>query len=223
MISYHFYAKSAKGPNAGDPNAWHFCEQADKFLDTVHKIEAIRQRLSPATQTDANELGVIAPDASWKNQPLYWNADGAMFAYLYVELSKLGIENVGESQLVGYPTQYPSVSMVNWTTGQPNARFRILELLKQNFGPGDTLVATQISNPGIDAQAYRTKAGQKLLLVNKENTPAEVELGAGAVGASSEVVDSATGENPARRSSVVGGQVTLAPFAVEVISMATHD
>ena len=43
--------------------------------------------------------------------------------------------------MVGYPTQFPSVSMVDWETGAPNARFRVLELLKNNFGPGDKLVA----------------------------------------------------------------------------------
>ena len=58
MISYHFYAQPAKGIN---PDTWHFCEQADKFLDTVRKIESIRRRLSPSTKTDIDELGVIAP------------------------------------------------------------------------------------------------------------------------------------------------------------------
>ncbi len=132
MISCHFYASPGNGTNASNPDAWHFCEQADSFLATVRKVESIRLRLSPSTMTDIDELGVIAPDdKSWTNLPVYWNAAGAMFAYLYTELSKMGIENIGESQLVGYPTQYPSVSMVNWQTGKPNARFRVLELLKR--------------------------------------------------------------------------------------------
>jgi hypothetical protein len=93
-----------------------------------------------------------------------------MYAYLYLDLSKLGIEYVGESQLVGYPTQFPSVSMVNWETGKPNARFRVLELLKNNFGPGDKLVATHAAGSGVAAQAYATAAGHRLLLINKCNT-----------------------------------------------------
>jgi len=218
MISYHFYASPAKGTNAADPNTWHFCEQADSFINTVRKIESIRQKLSPATQTDADELGVIAPDASWNNLPVYWNAAGAMYAYLYLELSTLGIEGISESQLVGYPTQFPSVSMVNWTTGKPNARFRDLELLRNNFGPGDTLVSTQVSVPDVAAQAYRTTAGRKLLLVNKESAAIELNLPAEAAGARMDVVDSTTGENQARNSTVSGTRLTLAPFAVAVIS-----
>jgi hypothetical protein len=219
MISYHFYADPGKGTNATTPDAWHFCEQADKFLDTVRKIEGIRRRLSPATQTDIDELGVIAPDESWKNLPVYWNAAGAMFAYLYTELSKLGIENIGESQLVGYPTQYPSVSMVNWETGKPNARFRVLELLKRNFGPGDTLVSTRIADAGVSAQTFHTAAGWKLLLVNKGDAAVAVDLPPEAEGARMDVVDATTGENPAQSGRVVGTRVTLAPFAVAVVFM----
>jgi hypothetical protein len=220
MISYHFYAEPEKGTTATNPGTWHFCEQADRFLDTVRKIESIRQRLSPFTQTDINELGVIAPDESWKNLPVYWNAAGAMYAYLYMELGKLGIENIGESQLVGYPTQYPSVSMVNWETGKPNARFRVLELLKHHFGPGDTLVPTQVAVPDVAAQACRTAAGRKLLLVNKRNAAVGVDLPPEAAGARMDVVDASTGENPAQSCTVLGTRVTLAPFAVAVISTA---
>ena len=148
-ISYHFYANTPSGATADDPNGWTFCDQADGFFKTVHKIEAIRKRLNPKVETDTDELGVIASDdGNFKAPPIYWNAVGAMFAYEYVELGKLGIETIGMSQLVGYPTQYPSVSMVNWTTGKPNARFRVLELLKNNFGPGDTIVATDSRQPG---------------------------------------------------------------------------
>ncbi len=220
MISYHFYADPAKGGHPASPDLWHFCEQADKFLATVRQIEAIRQRLSPATQTTIDELGVIAPDVSWKNQPIYWNAAGAMYAYLYLELSRLGIEYVGESQLVGYPTQFPSVSMVNWETGKPNARFRVLELLKHNFGPGDTLVATQSPRPEVAAQAYRTAMGRRLLLINKGNTTVDVDLPAEASGARLEVVDLSTGENPAASRTLTTSRVTLAPFAVAVVSPA---
>jgi hypothetical protein len=60
-----------------------------------------------------------------------------MYAYIYIETAKLGIDIVGESQLVGYHTQYPSVTMIDTTNAKPNARFRVLQLLKDNFGPGD--------------------------------------------------------------------------------------
>ncbi len=224
MISYHFYANPGNGTSVSNPSAWHFCEQADSFLATVRNIENIRLRLSPSTKTDIDELGVIAlDDKTWTNRPVYWNAAGAMFAYLYVELSKLGIENIGESQLVGYPTQYPSVSMVNWETGKPNARFRVLELIKDNFGPGDKLVATQIACPDAAVQGYRTRAGRKLLLVNKENAAITLNLPPGAAGARMDLVAPATGENPPQRTVLSGTQVTLEPFAVAVVRFAGHD
>ena len=220
MISYHFYAHPRQGTNAANPEVWHFCEQADRFLNTVRRIESIRLRLSPTTQTTIDELGVLAPDESWKNSPVYWNAAGAMYSYLYLQLSKLGIENIGESQLVGYPTQFPSASMVNWETGQPNARFRALELLVHNFGPGDKLAVTSTSGPDIAAQAYDTKAGRKLLLINKENSTITVSLPPEAAGGQLAVVDVASGENPARSSVIPGTQATLTPFAVAVVSLA---
>ena len=220
MISYHFYATPEDGTNASNPDAWHFCEQADHFLDTVHKVESIRQRLSPATMTDVDELGVIAnDDNTWKGRPIYWNAAAAMYAYLYLELGKLGIEYIGESQLVGYPTQYPSVSMVNWETGKPNARFRVLELLKNNFKPGDKIVATSVNSTNVAAQIYETRSGSKLLLVNKENVTVTVNLPANTRGTRSDIVDGTTGENPPQPSSVSGQQVVLNPFAVAVISL----
>ena len=218
MISYHFYAEPEKGTNACNPDTWHFCEQSDKFLETVRTIEGIRLRLSPSTKTAIDELGVVAPDESWRNLPVYWNAAAAMFAYLYVELSKLGIENIGASQLVGYPTQFPSVSMLNWETGKPNARFRVLELLKNNFGPGDELVSTRVMGADIAAQAYRTAAGRKLLVINKLNATVGVDLPPETLGARMNVVDPMTGEDPAQRRTVTSTRMTLAPFAVAVVS-----
>ena len=125
------------------------------FCATTRYIDAIRQRLSPQTKTDTDELGVIlasdeAEIAESKAHPdripaLYWNAAGALYAYLYAELAKQGIDVIGESQLVGYPSQFPSVTMIDWKNGKPNARYWVLSLLKDNFHPGDQLVATTLS------------------------------------------------------------------------------
>jgi hypothetical protein len=118
-VSYHFYATPTRSQTIGD---WQytFFDQADGFLDTVRYVESIRKRLSPETKTDLDELGVILPTdntAADSTPPPagYYNLAGALYAYLYVELSRLQIDIIGESQLVGYPTQYPSVSMMDWT------------------------------------------------------------------------------------------------------------
>lgn len=139
MISYHFYGSPADAIAAH----WQFFAEADRFVQNVRQIEAIRQRLSPSTKSTIDEIGVILPndngpvdDTATRIPPIYWNAAGAMYAYLYLELSKLGIDVIGESQLVGYPTQFPSVSMIDWRNEKPNARFQVLKLLKENFGRG---------------------------------------------------------------------------------------
>ena len=97
-----------------------FFDQEAGFLNTVRYVEGIRKRLSPQTKTDLDELGVILPtdNKPGDNVPppaAYWNLAGALYADLFIELSRLQIDVVGESQLVGYPTQFPSVSMMDWT------------------------------------------------------------------------------------------------------------
>jgi hypothetical protein len=178
MISYHFYAVPA-GDETPEVQQHTFFEQASHFLDTVRYIEGIRQRLSPGTRTTINEIGSISADDNGQDEPghvtkpipnSYWNLSGATYAYLYGSLAALGIDVAGESQLVGYPTQFPSVSMVDWNTGAPNARFRVLELLHKHFGPGDKLVATSVASPYVYAQAFQTRGGKrKMLLVNKRD------------------------------------------------------
>jgi Glycosyl hydrolases family 39 len=227
-ISYHFYASPAAGETIND---WQytFFNQADRFLATVRYINQIRDRLSPETKTDTDELGVILPDDS--NQVAdasgyvpsipkdYWNAAGALYAYLYINLAKLGVDVVGESQLVGYPSQFPSVSMIDWVNGKPNARFWVLQLIKDNFHPGDKLVETtgDASN-GVTAQGFETPTGKKLLLVNQRNHSIEVTMPAGAGQAQSATVDEASDEGAPRVAAVTGQTIQLAPFAVTVIA-----
>src|SRR5207302_10391385 len=95
--------------------------------------------------------------------------------------AKMGIDVMGESQLVGYPTQFPSVSMLNYNTGAPNARFWVLKLLKDNFGPGDRLVETSEHNKDVAAQAFVTARGKKLLVINKRGSLQEISLPQGAM------------------------------------------
>ncbi len=185
-ISYHFYALPAsdQAPDS-DFDPFTLFEQADHFLDTVRYIESIRRHLSPNTRTMLNEIGTIGagdlgPRASFSGvglSPAYWSLSGAVYAYLYAELTKLGIDVVGESQLVGFPSQYPSVSMIDWKTGRPNARYLVLKILRDNFSPGDKLVATTFQSPAVYAQGFLTPAGERrILLVNRRNHVADVLL-----------------------------------------------
>jgi hypothetical protein len=223
-ISYHFYA-SPLASQTLDSWQYTFFDQAAGFLNSVRYIESIRKRLSPGTKTDTDELGVILPTDNTPEDKvappdLYWNLAGALYAHLFIELSKLQIDVIGESQLVGYPTQFPSVSMMDWRTNQPNARFWVLKLLKDSFHPGDTLVETTLDGSlsnDVSAQAFTTPAGHKLLLVNRRNRAIEVPL-SNAEKAAALTVDLATGDGPARTVKPADAKIKLEPFAVTVVS-----
>jgi len=185
LISYHFYANAVAGESP-EVQQYTFFDQADGFIAAVRYIEQIRKRLSPNVGTDVDEIGSIAADDNAEESSertaqrlpdSYWNLSGATYAYVFGKLSELGIDIAGESQLVGYPTQFPSVTMLDWKTGAPNARFRVLELLKDNFGPGDKIVHTSSGTPGVYALGVIARSGEhKLLLVNKRDREIQLTL-----------------------------------------------
>jgi hypothetical protein len=225
-ISYHFYAVPTSDQNS-EIHPYTFFDQADHFLDTVHYVESIRQRLSPDTLTMLNEIGTIRAEdigpssPSTTKEPLpasYWNLSAAVYAYLYAQLAGLGIDVAGESQLVGYPTQFPSVSMIDWNTGRPNARYCVLKLLRENFGPGDRLIETNLDTPSVYAQAFVTPQGvKKVLLINKRDRAAQVLL-SGATRGRLEVVDQNIGPNQAAIT-LSSDHLTLSAFVVAVVTL----
>ncbi|MDI1334927.1 MAG: hypothetical protein PSU94_01985 [Lacunisphaera sp.] len=230
MISYHFYALVDPGESA---THWQytFFDQADRFIATIRYIESIRRRLSPGTKVALNEIGAILPgDRNAETRdlaidpaipPEYWNAASALFAYIYVETAKLGIDVVSASQLVGFPTQYPSVTMIDWKTGEPNARYWSLKLLRDNFAPGDKLIATPRKEkyPDVIAQAFATSRGRKLLLINKRDHVSTIRLGEPVAGISIESVNPTTGPGIARVEHWSGAEIELPPFAVTVLNL----
>jgi hypothetical protein len=141
-----------------------------------------------------------------------------MYAYVFLELTKMGIDVAGESQLVGYPTQFPDVSMVNWENGNPNARYWVLKLIKDNFGPGDQLVSSAAEG-SLFSQAFITKSGKKILLINRQNTDLKVALPVEAKGKTIRSVDVSTGENPPSQVVITDNTIALKPFAVAVVQM----
>jgi hypothetical protein len=230
-ISFHFYATPAMDETL---DGWQhtFFNQAAGFLATTRYILAIRDLLSPQTKIDTDELGVILPTddveiRASKAMPdhiphRYWNAAGALYAYLFVELSKLGVDVIGESQLVGYPSQFPSVSMIDYNNGKPNSRYWVLKLVKDNFHSGDKLVAAKPAKGfepnDVMIQGFVTPQGKKVLLVNKTNSEKTVKLSDELRGAASLTVDEDTGDEAPRAGEVAGSELKLAPFAVTVLT-----
>lgn len=219
-ISYHFYGRPASLDQRIDSYQYSFFDQANGFLDRVRYIENIRKRLAPNTFTHINEIGTILQNRDYKGviPAEYWNLSGALFAYLFVELNKMGIDVAAESQLVGYPTQFPDVTMINWKTGKPNARYWVLKLIKDNFGPGDKLCAANPNNPDLVAQAFITANGKKLLLINKTNKEIHLKLPV-MEGATLQTVDVNTGDNPIAYAALKTNTLLVKPFAVTVIKI----
>jgi len=229
FISYHFYA-SPTADQTLEIEQFTYFDQAEGFLKAVRYIEAIRKRSSPETKTTIDELGVISADDNAQGEPghvskpipnSYWNLAGAMYAYLFGELTKIGIDVAGESQLVGFPTQFPSVSMVDWTDGKPNARFWVLKLLHDNMGPGDNLVEADVApdQPYVYSLPFTTPDGKRrVLLVNKRNRVFEVAV-AGASGGQIEYVDQSTGFEPPTTAKLGGETLSLGGYSVAVVTL----
>jgi hypothetical protein len=221
-ISYHFYGRPTINELPIENYQYSFFDQANGFLDRVRYIETIRKRLAPKVFTQINEIGTILLDHDYKGVIAdgYWNVSGAMYAYLYLELTKIGIDVAGESQLVGYPTQFPDVSMMNWKNSKPNSRYWVLKLIKDNFGPGDKLQTTSIAGAqSVAGQAFLTSKGKKLLLINKFDKDMQLELPANAVDAQVDYVDVSTGDNPIGQYKLTDRNITLKPYAVAVVTL----
>ncbi len=228
MISYHFYAT----PGEDEPpyvQQFTVFNQADRFISLVKYVDLIRQRLSPQTQTTLNEIGIISADDSIQDQPghiskpipdSYWNLSAAMYAYVYNQVSHLGIEGVGMSSGLGYPNMYyPSVTMMDWNTGQPNARYWALKLLIENSGPGDKHVETVGNSPFVDAQGYIDSGGKrKVLLINKRALPSEVTIN-GIKGSTEQHVDEETNFHPAVSQTLGSDSFVLPGFAVSIVTL----
>jgi len=135
----------------------------------------------------------------------------------------MGIDVVGESQLVGYPSQFPSVSMIRYPTGDPNARFWVLKLLHDNFGPGDELVATSLAggpdSSGIALQGFTKNGVKKLLLINKRDHAQTLHLPKDLEHASVSFVAPSTGDHLPATETLSKSEIVLQPFEVAVVQL----
>eukprot|EP01084_Bolivina_argentea_P058520 106853_1 len=214
-ISFHFYASSS---SRTDPNAYQaFFPSVDTFVKEVRNITAIRDKLSPNTKFDIDEIGVILPgDNSNAPDPpaIYWNSAAAMFAYLFPHMVIEGVDIIGQSQLMGYPPlpqsefpdspggippQFASVTEIDWETGVGNARYWLLKLLIDNFKIGDKLVKTTFTeNSLFYAQGFMSvnSGVKKVLIVNKVNQNVTVIFN-GMKGGKMYVIDEESGNGPA--------------------------
>ncbi len=189
-MSLHFYAHpEIVDPLRPEPNApeshWRdiYFAQADGFVEQVRLIDSIRRRIAPETLTFINEIGTFPADLM-NPEPVisdeYWALSAAVQSYLWARLVELGMDLVGVAEFVGYPAMIPGVSLIDWETGKPNARYDALAYLLRHFGPGDAVVPTIAGRPDhldprVHAQGFITPDGtRKLLVINKTGAPIEV-------------------------------------------------
>lgn len=230
MLTYHWYSQ----PDSDEPDEvmqFTLFGRADRLITTASYIDTLRKRLSPNTLTGINELGSIlsAPTAPQLFRPIpasYWNASGAMWAYLFGNLVHTGVNVLGAAEIIDYPGQFAAASLIDWETGQPNARFWVVRLLRENFGPGDKIVAAlpqiDVFKPGPWVRVYAqgfvsAQSERKLLIVNKRAIPVAVSV-VGAKGGSVQIVDQATTAMPVKQT-LAEPVLTLSGFAVAVIAL----
>jgi hypothetical protein len=233
IVSYHFYTFS-ESDETPETMQYTTYRQADRILTAVGYIEAIRKRFLPEAKTDITELGSILVPAEAVNpaDPIpasFWNLSGAVWAYLYGHYGHLaakGIDIITAAELIDYPGQFASTTLVNWETGEPNARYWVLKLLHDNFGPGDKIIepnaADEIMRPDpavqIYAQGFITPQGKrKVLLVNKRDRGLEVTID-GAAGGDEQRVDQSTTTAPVPQK-LAKDTVHLPPSAVTVVTL----
>ena len=236
-FAYHYYCQPCPEPDGGPETlAYTLFPQATGFVNVVRYIEQIRQRLAPTTITMVDEVGTIYPDSQTAAQAdripnLYWNASAAMFAFLFPQLARLGIEVVHHSELIDYPGQYPGTTLVHWQTGKPNARYWVSKLIGDHFGPGDKLVDTHVTIENatigdsstrrdyVYGQAFVTKDGKrKILLVNKRDRSFRVVMPECA-GAQVEYVDQETAYDPPAKTALHSEHLTLNGYGVAVVTL----
>jgi hypothetical protein len=227
MISYHFYAVPGEDESP-EIQQFSYFYQADRFLEIVGYIEAIRKAYSPHVGTMVNEIGSMLPGDADQTRPeyvakpipsSYWNLSGATYAYVYAGLAARGIDAANASGIDAGPGMWPSIAMTDWQTGEPNARFWALKLIHDNFHPGDKIVTTESSSGTVMTQAYVTSSGErKVLIVNKRDQQISLKL-AEAQGGKLEVVDQITASNPPASSKIDGQTINLGGLAVAVVTL----
>ena len=223
MISYHCY-DNANNKQTFDAYEYTLFDKADNFLNTVSFVESIRKRLAPNTKTDIDELGTFVSD-KMRDQPIqqaYWNISAAVYAYFFIGLTRQGIDVIGESQLVGFPSQYPDVSLIDYTNNKPNARYWILKLIRDNIKAGDALVETDIdgNNDGdLEAQGFMNASSKKVLVINKRNKPVTLKIPAEFKGAKMSLLDETCGDDAANETIISADSVQLKPFAVGLLTL----
>jgi hypothetical protein len=230
LVSYHMYATIPGDNNNHELYPMKVFDQADDMLNTIRITDSIRNKLSPETRVDINESGILfrEPPKGWGRMDgdtfhdSFWNLSAAFYAYIYAGLTMQGIDIIGKSTLWSDRKDWPEVSLLNWNNGKPNARYWILKLINDNFGPGDKLVKTHFGSVNnetpVFARGFITPEGEKkLLLVNKTRSAQFVKI-KGMKSGTAEYIDQTTGYDPPASVDIDNTSFLLRSFGVAIVT-----
>ncbi len=135
--------------------------------------------------------------------------------------------------IIGYPElpdlqlqpQFPSVALLNWTTGEGSAKYWTSKLLIETADIDNyQAVITQTTDVGgmnVFSQAFVGKNGRRwVLIINKRFANIDVSL-AGCVGGRMQIINEASGFGPATEATLLFNTITLSPYAIAVVHMPT--
>jgi hypothetical protein len=159
------------------------------------------------------------------------------------KFAQLGYKIVGQDQLIGgpFPDNFPSVTMLDWDSGQPNAKYYSVQMLAAlGTGPKHLMPTNQSGSSNIFALGMVVEGeGRKLLVVSKSEHPQSVKLeGCSPLNAAALVLDgagTAAGSSglalelhtepgfapPTLRSLSADGLLALGGYGVALVSIKT--
>jgi len=255
------YSYPTNGGYTPDPTTFaRLFDYADTLIETTVKpVDAVIAALSPGTKTVLDETGTdmdgvlsgVGGTSPPNDNPRYWVAAAGYWAYIYARASNESstVVQVGASQFMDAPGQEPSVTLVDWASGNGTARFWVVRLFVETFDVGvsqrlattttTTAAASVLMGGGggggdsnssaVYAMGFTGGKGGKggVLLINKRNAWANVSVACKGGQAACQcdgvkVVDEFNGLSPARAvqcDAGTGSIVQLAPYATAIMGL----
>jgi hypothetical protein len=230
-ISYHYYAFIDTKTNVSQWADQIFGQSAF-YVGNMETIEQARRQLSPNTKSTVNEFGVIINQAGMQPDPesipdIYWNICAAQYGITFGRASVAGVQALGMSQMVGFPSQFPSVSMVDWNTGKGNARLSTLKMIVKHLAPNNgqrklkifaTVTTDDVYGIGYLVTEKDGTVVKKSLIVNKGADFATIQvntLNSGVVEYTDLQRTGPYGES--KQEAVTGSAITLGGYGVAIV------
>jgi hypothetical protein len=195
-------------------------------------VEEIRKRVAPDTKVLVNEIydgdnSGVGPGNTVDRTTRSWNLAASWFGYAVGRMAEMGFEVVGQDQLAGGPApdNVAPVSCLDWTTGDPNAKYFSIQLMAAALGTGEKKLFPSTNTSVIYALPFQREddGRRRMIIASKVNRPVVLTMQGGwcDVG-SARLVEAAAGVQepgfqPVQERQVVGGTITLGAYALAAV------